>query len=91
MLVQAMNSARHGSKGQLFMSTHSPNLMSDEEISLEETLLLLTDGEFTQAIAADSVEQVCLLVEGGLSVAEAAMPRTQPNGTWRLALFADGD
>ena len=73
------------------MSTHSPNLMWDEEISLEETLLLLTDGKVAQAVAADSVEQVCLLVEGGSSVAEAAIPRTQPLGTWRLALFADGD
>lgn len=91
MLAQAMDSARRGSRRQLFVSTHSPNLMWDEEISLDETLLLLTDGEVTQAVAAESVEQVCLLVEGGSSVAEAAMPRTQPNGTWRLALFADDD
>lgn len=65
--------------------------MWDEEISLDETVLLLTDGEVTQAVVAESVEQVCLLVEGGSSVAEAAMPRTQPNGTWRLAVFADDD
>lgn len=65
--------------------------MWDEGISLGETLLLLTDGEVAQATTAESVEQVCLLVEGGSSVAEAAMPRTQPNGTWRLALFADDD
>ncbi len=65
MLAQAMDSAQRGSRRQLFMSTHSPNLMWDEEISLEETLLLLTDGK---AVAADSVEQVCLLVEGGSSI-----------------------
>ncbi len=68
MLAQAMDSAQRGSRRQLFMSTHSPNLMWDEEISLEETLLLLTDGKAAQAVAADSVEQVCLLVEGGSSI-----------------------
>lgn len=91
MLAQALDSAQLGKSGQLFVSTHSPNLMWDEEIGLDETLLLLTDGEVAQAVAAESVEQVCLLVEGGSSVAEAAMPRTQPNGTWRLALFADAE
>ena len=91
MLAQAVDGAQLGRKGQLFVSTHSPNLMWDEEIGLDETLLLLTDGEVAQAAAAESVEQVRLLVEGGSSVAEAAMPRTQPNGTWRLALFAEGD
>lgn len=91
MLAQAMDSAQRGSRRQLFMSTHSPNLMWDEEISLEETLLLLTDGKAAHAVAADSVEQVRLLVEGGSSIAEAVIPCTQPRGTWRLALFADGD
>lgn len=91
MLAQALDSAQLGTRRQLFISTHSPNLMCDEEISLDETLLLLTDAEVAQAVAAGSEEQVCLLVEGGSSVAEAAMPRTQPNATWRLALFADGD
>ena len=89
MLPQMLEGARQQSRRQVFLSTHSPNLMWDEGIGLEETILLLTNGTNTRAVAAESVEQVRALVEGGLSVAEAAMPQTQPNGTWLLGAFAN--
>ena len=89
MLPQMLEGARQRSRRQVFLSTHSPNLMWDDGIGLEETLLLLTNGANTRAVTAESVEEVCALVEGGLSVAEAAIPQTQPNGTWLLGAFAD--
>jgi predicted ATPase len=72
---------------QIIVSTHSADLLADPGIALEEVLLIEpTDRGSEIGVAADN-EQVRALVDGGLPVGEAALPRTAPTGVERLAEF----
>lgn len=74
---------------QMIVSTHSAELLSDSGISAEEVLLLFPSPEGTKiAVAADD-EQVKALLDGGVSMAEAALPRTAPANADQLDLFAE--
>jgi predicted ATPase len=48
---------------------------------------LMTGGEGTEVRRADSQDEVRALLEGGLSLAEAVIPRTRPERAEQLALF----
>lgn len=83
--------ARLGRKSgrQILLSSHSRDLLSDEGISLEEVLLLQPSSEGTRVSPASRHAQVRALLEGGLTIAEAVIPRTEPAGAHRLPLFAE--
>lgn len=74
-------------KRQLFVSTHSWDLLSDRGIGGEEVLMLTPDREGTNIIRASLDSEVHALLEGGLSVADAALPRTTPPQLQQLDLF----
>jgi hypothetical protein len=74
---------------QIFLSTHSPDLLRDEGIGLDEVLLLRPGTEGTQVETAASQKDIRALLEGGLSLAEAVIPRTRPEQAAQLALFGD--
>jgi predicted ATPase len=74
---------------QIFVSTHSPELLHDEGIALDEVLLLTPGEEGTVVRAADSLEDIHGLLEGGLSLAEVVIPRTRPEWARQLALFGE--
>ncbi len=74
---------------QFIVSTHSSELLSDPGIGLHEVLLLVPEAEGTVVRPASSFEEVRDLVEGGLSIADAVFPRTEPEGVEELPLFAD--
>lgn len=74
---------------QTIVSTHSAELLSDPGISAEEIVMILPTAEGSAVSAASNHQQVKALVEGGLSMAEAVLPRTAPANTHQLALFAD--
>jgi hypothetical protein len=77
---------------QTIVSTHSPDLLSDESISAEEVILLEPSKEGTEAVIAASVKQVRALLTGGATVGEAVLPRTAPKGAEQLSLlFAQGN
>jgi len=63
---------------QVFISTHSPDLLSERGIGGEETLLLVPDREGTGVHTAASIREVRDLLKAGLSVADAVVPRTAP-------------
>lgn len=66
-------------KRQVFLSTHSYELLSDKGISPDEVVLLKPDGEKGTAVTtAGSSEQIKALLEGGMSPGEAVIPRTAP-------------
>ena len=66
------------SKRQLFISTHSWDLLSEKGIGGEEVVMLTPGQDGTNARLASSVEEVHDLLEAGLSIADAALPRTIP-------------
>jgi len=63
-------------KRQVMLSTHSADLLSDEGIGGEEVLILSPSAEGTDVKVASSIRQIRDLLEGGLSVADAVLPRT---------------
>jgi predicted ATPase len=72
-------------KRQIIISTHSPDLLHDKGIGGEEVLLLFPHDEGTQVKPASSIKEVRDLLESGLSVAEAALPKTEPKDIDQLA------
>ncbi len=74
---------------QIFLSTHSPDLLRDTGIGLDETLLFMPKKEGTGVSPATSVREIRQLLDAGLSLAEIVIPRTRPADVTQLALFAD--
>jgi len=73
---------------QILISSHSPELLSDDGIGLDEVLLLQPGTEGTTVRAAKDFLQVRQLLEGGASLAEAVIPMTRPEDAHQLTLFA---
>ena len=74
-------------KRQIMISTHSSDLLSDPGIGGEEVLLLTPDEEGTRVELASSDDDIRNLLEGGLTVADAVLPRTVPSHVSQLELF----
>ena len=74
---------------QIFVSTHSPEILRDEGLGTDELLLLIPDKEGTGVRLANSFREIAELLKGGVSLAEAAFPRTRPENVEQLALFGE--
>lgn len=74
-------------KRQVILSTHSADLLSDNGIGGEEVILLTPSVEGTEAKLAADILDVRTLLEGGLTIAEAVLPRTVPPRLSQLVLF----
>ena len=74
-------------KRQVILSTHSADLLSDKGIGGEEVLLMTPTPEGTKVKLASSNEQIKMLLEGNLSIADAALPLTAPPDIEKLSLF----
>ncbi len=74
---------------QILVSTHSTDLLRDEGIGLDETLLLQPGTEGTRVRAASDFTEIHTLLAGGLSLAEAVMPQVRPGQVYQLAMFGD--
>ncbi len=74
---------------QIFVSTHSPDLLRDEGIGLDEVLLLRPTAEGTEVSLASERKEVEELLRGGLPLADAVMPQTKPENVARLALLVE--
>lgn len=78
---------RRGRGRQILVSTHSRDLLQDEGIGLDEMLLLQPRKEGTAVLPATQFDDIKALLEGGVSLAEAIIPKTQPANVEQLALF----
>jgi predicted ATPase len=74
-------------KRQIFVSTHSSDMLSQKSIGGEEVLILSPDKEGTVVQVASSIKEVKDLLDAGLSVADAIMPRTSPGNLDQLNMF----
>jgi predicted ATPase len=74
---------------QIVVSTHSSDLLQDDGIGLDEVFLFIPSREGTSIQHANSSQQIKSLLEGGLSVADAVMPRTRPENAERLSFLAE--
>jgi len=84
-LIYKMQRVRK-TRRQVILSTHSADILSDRGIDGRETLLLLPDKEGTKVIPAASIPTIRNLLEQGQSIAEAALPSTEPENANQLTL-----
>ena len=74
---------------QIMISTHSPDLLRDSGIGVDELLLLAPRTEGTSIRTAGSFEDIKALLQGGVLLAEAVIPQTAPPNAQQLTLFGD--
>lgn len=74
---------------QVFISTHSYELLSDQGIAPDEVLLLHIpeSQEGTEIMLAASDSAILNELQSGFTIAEAVLPRTEPPAVNQLALF----
>ena len=87
-LPQLIARVQRGDSRQIIMSTHSPELLSDAGIGMDELLLLTTSSTGTEVQTAGSKFGIRQLLEAGTSMADAAIPHTRPENSEQL-MFAD--
>jgi hypothetical protein len=63
-------------------------MLSQKSIGGEEVLILRPDKEGTVVEVASSIKEVRVLLDAGLSIADAILPRTSPGNLNQLDLFA---
>lgn len=73
----------------MLISTHSSDLLRDDGIGLDEALILLPRAEGTSVYTAGSFSEIKALLEGGMSLADAVIPRTRPENVEQLTLFGE--
>lgn len=88
-LPQMFARVQRRSGRQILISTHSPDLLRDEGIGLDETLLLLPGREGTVVSPASSFGEIKDLLQGGLTIADAVIPKTRPERADQVTLFGD--
>ena len=74
---------------QIILSTHSPDLLRDEGIGLDELLLLRPGSEGTEVLPASAFQEIHDLLRGGMTLADAVIPKTRPAHADQLTLFGD--
>jgi predicted ATPase len=89
LLPQMLARVQRRTGRQIFLSTHSPDLLRDDGIGLDEVLLLTPEAEGTDVTPASSQADIRRLLEGGLSLADVVIPRTRPQQAAQLTLFGD--
>ena len=72
-------------KGQVLVTTHSSDLLSDPGIALDEVILLEPTSEATTIRTGESLSDVVALVEGGLGLGDAILPHATPPDIEMLA------
>jgi predicted ATPase len=74
---------------QLIISTHSSDLLTDAGIAPDEVLLLLPSKEGTIVEISASDSDIVNELNSGFSIAEAVLPRTEPQDIQQLSLFSE--
>jgi len=86
-IPQMLHQATKKTRRQLILSTHSPDLLRDEGIAPDETILLRPTANGTDVSRAADDDEILALLEGGHSMADAALPRTAPPAPEQLSLL----
>ncbi len=85
MLPTVLARAQRSNRAQIILTTHSPELLSDEGIRADEVLILVPTAEGTSGVVLSTDEHAMQLLDSGLTVAEVALPLTEPPNIENLA------
>ena len=83
-LISRMQRSR---RRQVFVSTHSDALLTEPGIDGREVLLLTPAKEGTTVKIVSDIDEVRTLLEAGLTVSEAALPRAKPENAEQLSFL----
>ena len=86
LLPPLLHKATSETKRQIYMATHSPDLLSDEGVDAGEALLLEPGANGTRVFRAADDATIRTLLESGLRVVDAAVPATRPGSPERMLL-----
>ena len=88
-LPQMLARMQSRSGRQIFVSTHAAEILRDPGLGLNELLLLSPEKKGTDVQPASAFREIPDLLKGGVSLADAAIPRTRPDKVEQLALFGE--
>lgn len=74
---------------QIILSTHSPELLRDEGIGLDEALLIMPKTGGARITPAEFLPQIDELLAGGLTLADIVIPQTRPQQGEQLSLLLE--
>ena len=78
-LPELFSSILRSKKRQIFITTHSAELLSGRGISLSEIILLRPRNEGTEVTVSNNIKEVVILLKEGLTPAEAVIPFSRPS------------
>ncbi len=78
--------AQRRRRRQVIISTHSESLLTERGIDGHEVLMLMPAAEGTNVSVASDIAEVRVLLESGLTIADAVMSRMRPAEQLRLEL-----
>jgi predicted ATPase len=85
-LIHRLQKTKSGRR-QVILSTHSEALLSHQSIDPSEVLMLVPDKSgSTQIIPASTDDAIAALLQGGMNIAEAVMPRTRARESHQLLM-----
>lgn len=89
MLPTVLARAQRTNAAQIMLTTHSPELLQDEGIRPDEVLILTPTADGTEGTVLSTDPAATELLDDGLTVAEVALPLTDPpeiQGLGRITL-----
>ncbi len=89
MLPQMFARVQRRTGRQIFISTHSPDLLRDNGIGIDEVLLFIPESEGTKVTPTGTHKDILDLLQSGLSLADTVIPKTRPENARQLMLFGD--
>lgn len=72
---------------QVFVTTHSYDILSSDGIGSDEVVLLKPSREGTEVVNVDNLQDVNAELKAGFSMADAILPHTRPDAIDSLALL----
>lgn len=88
-LPQMMLHLRRRAPRQILLSTHSSDLLRDEDITAEEVLLFIPSPKGVDVRVGADIAEFQQLQEAGVTAAEIVIPRTRPFDAVQLSLLED--
>jgi predicted ATPase len=78
---------RKGRIRQVFISTHSYDLLSNEGIGGDETIVLIPSKEGTNVQKASDISDIRNYLDAGFSIAESVIPKVAPQNIQKILEF----
>ena len=78
---------RKGRVRQVFISTHSYELLSNEGIGGDETIVLMPAKEGTVVQKASEIEDIKRYLDAGITIAESVIPKVAPANIQQILNF----